>query len=308
MFKTPVGKIFLAIAAIACLAGFRAPAFAAVRVVTTTPDLAAIAREVGKEKVQVESLGKGNQNPHFVDPKPSFMVKLQKANLLVIVGLDLEIGYLPPLLDGARNSKIRKGSPGYVDASAGCRILEVPDTKIDRSMGDIHVYGNPHYWLDPGNGKIIAKNIADGLSRVDPANADLYAENAKQFAGEIDKRMSEWKKRLLPFKDAEIVTYHKSWTYFEERFQLNVSAYIEPKPGIPPTPSHTVEVIQTIKSRNIKVIAVEPFYDRKAADAIASRTGAKVIVLPSSVGGLKGVDTYFDLFDYITEQLASAMK
>ncbi len=286
---------------------FCCPALSKVRVVTTTTDLAAITQEVGKDKVQVESLARGNQDPHFVDSKPSFMVKLQKADLLVVVGLDLEIGYIQPLIDGSRNPKIRKGSTGYVDASAGCEILQIPTVKVERSMGDIHIYGNPHYWLDPANGKVIAKNIAVALSRVDPINAGFYAENAKSFGKRIDKKLEEWKKKLAPYKGTEIITFHNSWPNFARRFEIVVAGHIEPKPGIPPTPSHTVSVISTIKEKGIKVIVVEPYFDKKAPNAIASKTGAKVLVLPTSVGGVQGTDDYFALFDYIVSQLAAAL-
>ncbi|MEW5944576.1 MAG: metal ABC transporter substrate-binding protein [bacterium] len=283
------------------------PVFSLVRVVTTTTDLAAITQEVGKDKVQVESLSRGNQDPHFVDPKPSFMVKLQKADLLIVVGLDLEIGYIQPLIDGSRNPKIRKGGAGYMDASAGCEILQIPNVKVERSMGDIHIYGNPHYWLDPVNGKVIAKNIAVALSRVDPANAGFYSENAKSFGKRIDEKLEEWKKKLAPCKGAEIITYHNSWPNFARRFGIVVAGHVEPKPGIPPTPSHTVSVISTIKEIGIKAIVVEPYFDKKAPNAIASKTGAKVLVLPPSVGGVQGTDDYFALFDYIVSQLASAL-
>jgi zinc/manganese transport system substrate-binding protein len=282
-------------------------AFAKVRVVTTTSDLASIAKEVGRDKVDVESLGRGNQDPHFVDPKPSFMVKLQKADLLVVVGLDLEIGYIPPLIDGSRNPRIKKGAPGYVDASAGCEIMEIPNVRVERSMGDIHIYGNPHYWIDPVNGKIIAKNIALGLSRVDSANADFYMLNAKDFAKKLDVKLNEWKKKLEPYKGDVIVTFHDNWLNFSRRFGLTIAEHVQPKPGIPPSPSHTLSVINTIKQKGIKVIIVDPFYDIKAPDAIAEKTGAKVLVLPSSVGGVKGVDSYIDLFDYIVNQLAAAL-
>jgi zinc/manganese transport system substrate-binding protein len=286
---------------------FGKSAFAKVRVVTTTTDLASIAKEVGGDKIDVESLGHGNQDPHFVDPKPSFMVKLQKANLLVVVGLDLEIGYIPPLIDGSRNPRIVKGAAGYVDASIGCEILDIPKVRIERSMGDIHIFGNPHYWLDPVNGKFIARNIAQGLGRVDPANASFYMTNAKRFAAKLDAKLNEWKKKLAPYKGYEIITYHAGWPNFARRFGFTIAEHVESKPGIPPSPTHTMAVINTIKEKRIKVIIVEPFHDRKAPDAIAAKTGAKVLVLPTSVGGAEGVDTYIGLFDYNIDQLAAAL-
>src|SRR5215212_11809452 len=192
-----------------------------IKVVTTTTDMKSISETIGGDKVSVQSIATGYQNPHFVDPKPSYIISLSNANLFVTVGLDLETGWSPQLLNSSRNTKIQKGSPGYVDASQGVGLLQVPSS-VNRGEGDIHIYGNPHYWLDPLNGKVIARNIANGLERVDPSNKSFYEKNLQSFFGRIDSKMKEWQARMAAFKGSKIIAYHNEWVYFEKRFGLDI--------------------------------------------------------------------------------------
>jgi zinc/manganese transport system substrate-binding protein len=278
-----------------------------IKVVTTTTDTKSIAEMIGGDKVSVTSIATGYQNPHFVDPKPSYIIGLTKADLFVTIGLDLETGWSPQLLSSSRNNKIQKGSQGYVDASEGISLLQVPSS-LNRAEGDIHIYGNPHYWLDPMNGKVIARNIANGLERVDPSNKSVYEKNLQSFYGKIDAKMKEWQSKMAAFKGSKIIAYHNEWVYFETRFGLQVVDFMEPKPGIPPTPSQLVKVIKEIKANNIKVIISSPYFTTSSSDVVAKQTGVKVLTLATSVGGFDSVKNYFDLFDYNINQLTAALK
>ena len=295
---------FIAGALLAAAAG---PARAATKVVATTEDLAALTKEVGGDKVAVEALAKGYQDPHFVEAKPSFILKLHDADLLVLVGRELEIGWLPPLIQQSRNARIQPGGAGYLDASLTVKILDIPTGQITRAMGDVHPMGNPHYWLDPGNGRRIAQAIQQKLTAVSPADGPYFAQRYADF----DKRLAEAEKRwdavMAPFKGAKIVTYHRSWPNFADRFNIDVVGYVEPKPGIPPSPSHTLDVMQEMKRDNVKVIAVEPYFDLKTPNAIARETGAQVLVLSPSVGGVKEASSYIALFDYDIGLLTKAL-
>ena len=278
-----------------------------IRVVTTTTDTKSIAEMIGGDKVSVSSIATGYQNPHFVDPKPSYIIGLTKADLFVTIGLDLETGWSPQLLSSSRNNKIQKGSQGYVDASEGISLLQVPSS-LNRAEGDIHIYGNPHYWLDPMNGKVIARNIANGLERVDPSNKSVYEKNLQTFYSKIDMKMKEWQSKMALFKGAKIIAYHNEWVYFEARFGLQIVDFMEPKPGIPPTPSQLVKVIKEIKANNIKVIISSPYFTTSSSDVVAKQTGVKVLTLATSVGGFDLIKNYFDLFDYDINQLTVALK
>ena len=278
-----------------------------IKVVTTTTDTKSIAEMIGGDKVSVSSIATGYQNPHFVDPKPSYIIGLTKADLFVTIGLDLETGWSPQLLSSSRNNKIQKGSQGYVDASEGISLLQVPSS-LNRAEGDIHIYGNPHYWLDPTNGKVIARNIANGLERVDPSNKPVYEKNLQTFLSRIDTKMKEWQSKMAPFKGSKIIAYHNEWVYFETRFGLQVVDFMEPKPGIPPTPSQLVKVIKEIKANNIKVIISSPYFTTSSSDVVAKQTGVKVLTLATSVGGFDSIKNYFDLFDYNINQLTAALK
>jgi zinc/manganese transport system substrate-binding protein len=299
-------KIFFALA-LTLLAG---NAFAAkLNVVTTTADLASITTAVGGEFVDVTAVARGYQDPHFVEPKPSFLLLLKKADLLEVIGLDLEIGWLPPLIDQSRNAKIRLGSAGYLDVSRGVEILDRPTGAVNRSMGDVHPMGNPHYWLDPGNAIRIAIQVEKKLEELQPANATYFQKRLNDFKVRMNDANKRWTAALAPFKGAKIVTYHNSWPNFMRRYGLTVVNYIEPKPGVPPSPSHLFQLINMMKEQKVKVIIMEPYFDAKTPQSVAERTGAELIVLYPSVGGAKsGTDDYFSLFDYNVNALVAALK
>jgi ABC-type Zn uptake system ZnuABC Zn-binding protein ZnuA len=288
--------------------GASAPLQAAVNVVASTEDLAALTREVGGDKVKVDFIGRGYQDPHFVEAKPSFILKLHSADLLVLVGKELEIGWLPPLIQQSRNAKIQQGADGYLDASLTAEILDIPTGQITRAMGDVHPLGNPHYWLDPENGRRIARAIQQKLAAVAPGDAAYFASRYADF----DKRLAEgerkWDAMMAPYKGLKIVTYHRSWPNFCKRFGLDVIGYVEPRPGIPPSPGHTIELIQEMKRQNVKILLVEPYFDLKTPNSVGRETGAKVLVMPPSVGGAKEITDYIGLFDYDINLLVSAIK
>ena len=277
-------------------------------VVSTTEDLGSLAREVGGDKVSVTALAKGYQDPHFVDPKPSFILAVSRADVLIVVGRELEIGWLPPLLTSSRNGKIQLGGKGYLDASTNVRILEIPTGQITRAMGDVHPLGNPHYWLEPGNGRRIAQSIRDKLSELSPANASYFAQRYSDFDMRLAAAEKRWDAALAPYKGTKLVTFHRSWPNFMERWGLDVIGYVEPKPGIPPSPQHSLEVIDGMKQQGAKLIVVEPYFDLKTPQSIASQVGGKVLVLAPSVGGTKEATDYIQLFEYDVTQLAAAFK
>lgn len=277
-------------------------------VVTGTPDLADIAGNIGGDKVEVESIAAGYQDPHFVEAKPSFMMKLRKADLYLVSGLELEIGWSPVLEKGAGNPKIMKGADSYIDCSQDIPTIEVPKTRIDRSMGDVHPMGNPHYLLDPNNGIIVANTIADAFAKKDPANSSYYKENYKKYRSELIKKQIEWLRAMKPYKGLKVVTYHKTWSYFARRFGLDVVGYVEPKPGIAPSPAHIAGLIKTMKADNVKVLIREPHFEGKIPETICRNTGAKQLVLPIMPGGVSGTGTYTGMFDYIIKNLVNAAK
>ena len=277
-------------------------------VVTATTDLAALAQEVGGEKISVESIAKGYQDPHFVEAKPSFLLKLRQADLLIVVGLQLEIGWLPPLINQSGNARIQVGAPGYLDASQFAEILDIPTGTVTRAMGDVHPLGNPHYWLDPENGRRIAKGIAGKLGDLDPSNTAYYQERFQDFDKRLAAAEQKWDAEMKPYHGRKVVTYHNSFPNFAKHFGLNVIGYVEPRPGIPPTPSHTIELIGLMKRENCKVILVEPYFDLKTPQAIARDTGGVVVQYLPSVGGEKQVTNYFELFDYDIGLLTKAFQ
>jgi ABC-type Zn uptake system ZnuABC Zn-binding protein ZnuA len=277
-------------------------------VIATTPDLASIAAEVGGDRIRVDSIAKGYQNPHFVEAKPSFILMLQRADLLIVVGRELEIGWLPPLIQQSRNARIQPGAAGYLDASLQARILDVPQGAVTRAMGDIHPSGNPHYWLDPENGKLIARSIATKLIERQPGDRSYLEQRYAAFAQRLDASVKGWLAAAAPAKGLKVVTYHRSYPNFADRFGLEVVGYVEPKPGIPPSPQHTLQLIADMKRQNVKLILVEPYFDLKTPNAIARETGAQVLVLPPSVGGVKEATDYFKLFDYNINLLVNAIQ
>ena len=284
------------------------PAVAAVRVVTSLQDFASLAQTVGGKRVEAFSLAKGYQDPHFVEPKPSFVLKLSRANLLIVAGLEMEIGYLPPLLDQSRNARIRPGAPGYLDASAGCEILERPTVTVTRAMGDVHPFGNPHYWLDPRNGRVVARAIAAKLSSLDPAGKAEYAANLARFEADLTAAEKRWDAALLPYAGTELVTYHNSWPNFLKRFRLVAAGFIEPKPGVPPSPGHIVQLVALMRDKKISVILMEPYFDERTPQSIARKTGAKVLTFIPSVGGVPQAKDYISLFDWDLKILTDALK
>ncbi|MDQ6654332.1 MAG: metal ABC transporter substrate-binding protein [Verrucomicrobiota bacterium] len=282
-------------------------AHAKLNVVTTLPDLGALAREVGGDKVDVTTLAKPTEDPHFVDARPSFVVQLRSADVLIDGGAELEIGWLPPLLQNARNPKLEVGQPGRVQAAQGVRLMNVPNN-VTRAAGDVHALGNPHFVIDPIIAKTVAQHIAQAFSAVDAANAASYEANYKKFEATINAKLQEWGTAMLPFKGQHVVAYHDSWPYFAHRFGIEIDIFLEPKPGIPPSPAHLAEVIDQMKAQKIKAVIVEPFHDRKIAEKVASATGAKVVDFAQYPGGLPGTDTYVKLIDKLVANLSAALK
>lgn len=283
------------------------PLQAKLNVVATLPDYGEIAQEIGGGKVDVSILAKPTEDPHFVDAKPSFILKLNRADALIDGGAELEMGWLPPLLEGSRNSKLQAGGTGRIVASEGIQLLEIP-ASVSRAQGDVHGMGNPHFMLDPLRAKMVASHIAEAFSKLDPHLASTYEANLKVFNATLDRKMQEWTKTLASCKGQSVVTYHDSWIYFAERFGLKSDTYLEPKPGIPPSPSHLAAVIEKMKQQHIHVILVEPHHDRKIAETIASRTGAQVVDVAQFPGGRPNTKTYIELMDYIVAGLVKAFN
>jgi zinc/manganese transport system substrate-binding protein len=280
---------------------------AGLNVVTTTQDLASLTREVAGDRVQITTIAKGYQDPHFVDAKPSYVLQLSRADLLIAVGLELEVGWLPALVQQARNPKLLTAG-NYLDLSAGAEILERPKGEVSRALGDVHPFGNPHYWLDPQNGYAMARAIAAKLSALDPAGTEVYRKNLALFEQRLDEKEKEWDALMTPYAGTEIVTYHNSWPNFAKRFRLRVVDFVEPKPGVPPGPAHVAELIHMMKSRRVPVILMEPYFDTKLPQSIADKTGATLLIFLPSVGGIPEVKDYFSLFDHDVGLFVNAMK
>jgi len=284
-----------------------APAQARLTVVVTTADLASLVREVGGSLVEVTTLARPAEDPHFVDAKPSFFVKLNKADALVEGGAELEVGWLPPLLDGARNPKLAPGAPGHISCNQGVSLLEIP-TSLDRSKGDIHAAGNPHYLIDPVNARIVATHLAEAFCQLDAASCPAYRAQLGKFTEALDAKLAAWQKVLAPYQGRRVVAFHNSWPYFTARFGVKIDLFLEPKPGIPPTPSHLAGVMAKMKEENIRVIFVEPFLNRKTAETVARNTGAVILDVTQFPGGIKGTEGgYLQLMDQIVNRLAAAL-
>jgi ABC-type Zn uptake system ZnuABC Zn-binding protein ZnuA len=284
------------------------PAFADLKVATSLADLASVAQFVGGKHVEAQSLCKGFEDPHFVPAKPSLMKTIQKADVFVSVGLELDGGWLPLVLPGSRNPKIQPGAPGFIDASDGVAVLEKPTGTVNRAEGDIHPLGNPHYYCDPKALEVVADHLADAFGKLDPANAAEYAANAKAFDARMETSLEGWMKQLEPFKGAPIVTYHKNYIYFLTRFGLTEFDHVEPKPGIPPSPRHISELADAMKKANCKVVIYQPYYDADAAKKVASNAGGTALELPTEVGGVPGTDDVFTKFDYTVKSLVTALS
>jgi zinc/manganese transport system substrate-binding protein len=293
-------RLFLSLITIAFL---QSTAQAKVHVVTTIETFADLARKVGGDRVEVKALSRGYMDPHFVEPKPSLVIDLNRADLLIHVGLELEIGWLPPLVLGARNGKIQIGQPGNLDASTRIPVLDVPTTRVDRSMGDIHPQGNPHYWIPPENALIVADEIAERLKTIDPAGSATFDANLKRFGEELARRRVEWEKKAAPVRNTKVVTYHKSWSYVSKWLGLQEVGYVEPKPGIPAPPSHIAQLIGLMRREAVKIILMESFYPRNTVELVAGKAGARVLVMPSDVGATAEIKDYFGLVDAVVQKL-----
>jgi zinc/manganese transport system substrate-binding protein len=280
----------------------------ALNVVTSTTDLYDIARTVGGSRISAVHISQGYQDPHFVDAKPSFILQLRKADVFAFVGLDLEVGWMNLLLDGARNQKIRMGGPGYLDVSQAIPVLDVARGNVDRSQGDVHPRGNPHYWLDPENGRRIARLFRDKFVQLDPAGRAQYDRGFADFTAKLNAAERSWAPLVARIKGKPVVAYHTSWRYFAEYTGMNIVGFMEPKPGVPPSPSHLLGLVRTMRQTGAKLIIMEPFYDRRTVDVVAKQTGAKVLVLPPSVGGLKGLNDYVQLMTHDITQVANALQ
>jgi ABC-type Zn uptake system ZnuABC Zn-binding protein ZnuA len=283
------------------------PPGASLKVVTSTTDLADLAKAVGGSRVDVVHISEGYQDPHFVEAKPSFMLRLRDADVFAFVGLDLEVGWMSLLVDGSRNPRIRPGSRGYIDVSRAIPVLDVPADQIDRSQGDVHPLGNPHYWLDPANARRIARLFAERFAELDHAGADTYEANRRSFEERLSAAERGWAAARAKIRGKPIVAWHTSWRYFASYSGADIVGFMEPKPGVPPSPSHLAGLILTMQRTGAKVIVMEPFYQRKTADFVASKTGARVLVLPPSVGGIRGVDDYIALMRHNLTTLAAAI-
>lgn len=279
-------------------------ASAKLNVVASTPDFGSIAQEIGGDRIDLITLARPTEDPHFVDAKPSFVVKLNRADALIEGGAELEVGWLPPLVDGSRNAKLQAGKPGRISCSEGISLLEIPSS-LDRSKGDIHAAGNPHYMADPLNAKIVAEHIANAFCQLETKSCDVFKANLKKFNERLDAKMAEWQKMLAPFAGQQVVAYHNSLPYFARRFGLKMDLFLEPKPGIPPSPAHLAEVITKMKAGNIKVILAQPYQNRKTAEAVAGHTGGIVVDFPTFPRSPS--ETYDAMMDGVVKSLASAL-
>jgi len=301
--------LLLLVAAISALLLTLAPTAARkIRVVATTNDLKWATEQIGGDRVEVVALMHPLQNPHTVQPRPSFVVQLNRADLLVRIGLDYEETWLPPLVEESRNSKIRRGGVGDVDASIGIPLLEIPTGRVTREQGEVHIMGNPHYWLDPENMKIIARNITEGLRRVDPAGASVYERNLRKLEREMDELLNETLDLAAPLRGEKFVAYHTTWSYLANRYGFRIIGYLEPKPGIPPSASHLADLILRMRQEKVKVIIKEPFYENRIPNMVAQRTGAKVVEICPTAGGEKGTETYPKLMHHILTKLVNAVR
>ena len=292
-------KIFHRLLLLPLLASLAVPAWAKLNVVATTPDLGAIAHAIGGDQIELTTLAKPSEDPHFVDAKPSFIVKLNHADALIEGGAELEAGWLTPLLEGARNPRLEAGKPGRIAGAEGVALLEVPSA-LDRSQGDIHASGNPHYLTDPLNAKIVAAHITRALADLDAKSAGAFQANLKKFNDELEAKLAEWQKLVAPYAGRPLVTYHNYWIYFGHRFGWPMELFLEPKPGIPPTPAHLAAVIGKMKAGNLTLVTVQPYQNRKTAETVASHTGAIVLDFPSFPGG-KGTESYLEWMDLLVK-------
>ena len=300
-------SVFMLIALAVALGTVPSQAARKLRVVTTIPDLKSLAEAVGGDLVEVDSLTRGTQNFHEAEVRPSMMLKLRRADAVIENGLDLD-AWADVAIEGSNNPNILRGARGRIEISRGIEVLEVPTTRVDRSMGDVHPRGNPHFSLDPGLAPVITQTIVDGLARLAPENRAAFEQNRKAFLAQLDQRMAEWTKLMEPVKGAKVVVYHPDLIYFLKRFGLVQVGMVEDRPGIPPSPQHLVNLIRAMKDEKVKVVLVEPWNDVKLANRVAEEAGAKAFVVASSVGAVKGADNYLAAIDYNIKTLAKALQ
>lgn len=281
---------------------------AALRIVTTTEDLAAIARDIGGPDVEVESLTRGTRDPHFAEAKPSMIRKVYRADLLILVGADMEIGWLPPLLQSARNSRIQEGKKGFLDISSEIPLLGKMNVPVNRAMGDVHAKGNPHYWLDPHNGARIARAIAYRLSELDTERKEDYQTRLHQFEDKLKREILHWKASLSWLNGESVIAYHTSFIYLANAFGFAIVDEIEPKPGISPSAVHLNNLVNKVKGENIGILIMEPYYEQRSASYLKDKTGIQIVVLPQSVGAFPIIKNYFDLFDQIVLLFSQAQS
>lgn len=292
-------KRFIKNTLLLCLLSLSEHSQATLRVVTTTEDLAAIASAIGGAAVDVVSLTPGTRDPHFAEAKPSMIRKVYQADLLILVGADMEIGWLPPLLQSARNGRVQSGNPGYLDLSLVVSLLGQMTGPVSRAMGDVHAKGNPHYWLDPRNGARMARAIAERLSELDPEQRDGYQARLLVFEQALARKLAQWQTALTPLKGQAVVAYHTSFIYLADAFGFTIADEVEPKPGVAPSAAHLNQLVQRIKREQISLLIMEPYYEQRSARYLHDQTGIRIAVLPQSVGALPQIEAYFDLFDRI---------
>lgn len=299
-------KSFVTALATVLLCWSSSDARADIRIVTTTTDLAALAQAVGGDTVSVEPLTRGTRDPHFAAARPSMIRKIFRADLLLLIGADLEIGWLPAALKAGRNSKVLPGGRGYLDLSTAVKLIGKPTGPVTRAMGDVHAKGNPHYWLDPNNGRMIAKALAERFEKLDPSNAAVYRSRLAAFERRLDEKISSWRALFANIRGKSILSHHKTFSYFARAFGFRVVGYVEPLPGIAPSAAHIEGLIERVKRERIGVLIMAPYYNRRAAQLLNDRTKIKVVVLPQSVGAAPGIESYTDLFDAITTAFGKA--
>ena len=303
-----VTRVLLSVVLLASgLGAGRVDASGKIRVVATTTDLKALTEAVGGKLVDVDALARGNQNPHDLEVRPSLMVKVRQADLLIVNGLELD-QWAEVVVQGANNPNVIPGARGRVDASSGVPLLEVPQSRVDRSMGDVHPVGNPHYTVDPGTAAVVTANILAGLVRIAPEQRAAFERNREEFLARLDRALAGWSAEMAPFKGSKVVVDHNMWPYFLTRFGLVQAGSIEERPGIPPTPTHLTRLIASMKDDKVRVILTVPWGDQKLAARIAQETGARVVVAASAVGAVKGSDGYLETIDYNVKAIAQAMK
>jgi ABC-type Zn uptake system ZnuABC Zn-binding protein ZnuA len=344
--KTIFNKIILqAFCLLLICISFAAQASEKIIILTTITDLADITQSITGDLAEVSSLCDGREDPHALTVRPSFVVKARDAQVWIRVGMELEVGWEPPILRDSRNRRIQVGAPGHIDVSEKIIPLDIPQGEVTRDQGDVHAYGNPHYWLDPLNGRLAARYIATRLEALYPEHAEVFRSNLANFLLSLDQRMfgevlvtrlggarlwklllqgtfereleqsgtaglcGGWYAVLRPYAGRPVATYHRSWIYLLQRFQLRLAGELEPKPGVPPSPRHLHKLSETFKEQAVQIILQEPFYSSKAAELLASRlSGCKILVCPNSTGGGEGADSYFDMLDHVINRLAVAFR